>query len=1702
MSSESGTASRANLSRGAGAGAGPPLPAQPVINVLAEDGSKATPAFDRYASTGSSASLTAGLATTSRKPPSSSARASGLRSHMDLSPAGSTRGSAVGLARSTRDLNKSVLAVHGGGRGARGQLASTSNLHRTPSSRLSTPQTGGSRSRMSLRSPSSARVDVSRSELQQWGNFYRGFHDGMSNIDRVLANLSSAKHVLGSASPLIEVPTPASNNTAAPSRENLASRSPNRSTMAPSAGPSRTNESYLRLDADGSRHSQGGSTSPLGHHSTSLASAAHGQGTSLTNLALSPVRHTPVPTEPYTPMHARPTTPADQNQSPQNGSPVAGSMASVGPETNTSYRLMGRDEGGDPHGSEMFLASHQPSSSSPVRRSQANMAALFASDISPDRNATRRSNLALNSRSPGAGDRTAATAARQPSRSPSRSPASPGISRRSPRRPSAEPPAPPPPPAVDPNEATIMRLQKRIAEKNNTISNLSFRVRQMEREMQWARVQGQANAAAAGHDAQHRTRIRELEGRLARDGREMAAMAQQLDLVRTETRRLIEERGAYLEAASATPVVEVVAPAPVVVQAHSAPKWHPNTAAAAAALDAVVQCQTHGLESPYFPQFAPLLTRLSAFCASLAKPTTAAVDPVQMLERPALSLVGDVCGAIQTHLAHLLAVDQMRLLPTMAQIPPSPFEDPVPEPTASPPPRPAMSDSGVQCDLMPTDPAPTPAVDIPSKALEEMEERITALVKHHRARSHPQEPAPPAPKPTSSSLPFVDVAETGELDHLIVRLLSLKRENERLRRRRGSRKTASAGDLAVATVAEREDTASDTRAAKSRSPLPDVPLPVEPTQQAAAPALPPKYLEEVNSLRDAVAQLERRLNAADRDAPAPRPRARQRDLESEYDDTEHEADGGGWDGRHHIDIRMGGNNGGAGHAQAAQQSAALVGTLTAQLETLARTNQSLVEKIAGLEAQVAKAAAVPPPPPPPPAPATKEEPPTHDGYHYRPSSPTARDIEIQQLRDAESARVVAAMQDAQATIEALQAHVAVRDAEIAHLRGHVESLTATATAAAEATLAAQALAVEDAASATRWTPELDAVVQQLCEALQVQQQQAEEHLELLHHHVRNASASPAAYRDESGPATTTTQSLASAIHAHVERSGELERALDRARDQLAAQSKELDETRAALQKAATDVQDLRHRESHALAEARSQAALVSAYETQWDLLKSLLASNAALDVDVPSIDEPADHGRGGAGSAHPFLSICRQLVALMRTQAASVTAATERTARAEYVAQEVEAKLADTRNQAERLAELVSRAERSRNDAVRSAQERVRAAEAARRIAQAKLARVIKGVYLYVASADRTIVDAADSSDDEDESDVIEQPPLRPASGRGSLDGALGLLAGVMDGLQEVDEDALGSAFVTEVLDDGALASDLLTVDDHAAGERVVNYAVNNGDPWAAVMSPSVDKPAESAAEAALRYREKDLERREAALAAKESEIRAREQKIEEVTSRQFNWPKFKPILYHSIEKEIPAKGRPVVQRMYYLWMFSVWTYVINCIACLSALITKHSAGGSMFVMSFLIMVIGVPTSWSFWYKQLYDGARDDKSIRFFLFFLNFAFHLGATVILGVGVPGWGGAGIIVTIEQFSQNLGSAIICIIATVSLGFQFFFGIWGLKDVTYYYRSMGMSMEKAKREAVQEAATSQAGQALLKESAKQAVATKVGQTPGARA
>ncbi|KAI8922258.1 scamp family-domain-containing protein [Powellomyces hirtus] len=238
--------------------------------------------------------------------------------------------------------------------------------------------------------------------------------------------------------------------------------------------------------------------------------------------------------------------------------------------------------------------------------------------------------------------------------------------------------------------------------------------------------------------------------------------------------------------------------------------------------------------------------------------------------------------------------------------------------------------------------------------------------------------------------------------------------------------------------------------------------------------------------------------------------------------------------------------------------------------------------------------------------------------------------------------------------------------------------------------------------------------------------------------------------------------------------------------------------------------------------------------------------------------------------------------------------------------------------------------------------------------------------------------------------------------------------------------------------------------------------------------------------------RELELQRREADVAQREARLRDRERAVG--TFNPPNWPKCRPMIYHDIEKEIPVRGRWLVKRIYLAWMLAVIVYLVNSIAAFSLLVTGAASGGVTFGISLVILLVGTPVSFVFWYRPLYNGVRAESSASFFFFWFNYGAHLCVAVLLAVGIPGWGGAGVIITLAQFKVNVPSAIICLISSALLIFEVIFGTWQIKSASMYFRSRGMTAEKAKEEAVVGFASSQAGRDLAGAAVKSAAATEL--------
>lgn len=120
------------------------------------------------------------------------------------------------------------------------------------------------------------------------------------------------------------------------------------------------------------------------------------------------------------------------------------------------------------------------------------------------------------------------------------------------------------------------------------------------------------------------------------------------------------------------------------------------------------------------------------------------------------------------------------------------------------------------------------------------------------------------------------------------------------------------------------------------------------------------------------------------------------------------------------------------------------------------------------------------------------------------------------------------------------------------------------------------------------------------------------------------------------------------------------------------------------------------------------------------------------------------------------------------------------------------------------------------------------------------------------------------------------------------------------------------------------------------------------------VPPPQVD-PSHAARLEEIAQRERDLERRESELTQKADHIRRHgrnnfppckfffHRAYNDLTQQYLDFP----LIFHSIPDEIPEASRPLVTRLFQLWLVLAGTLLLNMIACIFILVAGASSGGS-----------------------------------------------------------------------------------------------------------------------------------------------------------
>ncbi|KAI3465713.1 hypothetical protein Pfo_022376 [Paulownia fortunei] len=217
----------------------------------------------------------------------------------------------------------------------------------------------------------------------------------------------------------------------------------------------------------------------------------------------------------------------------------------------------------------------------------------------------------------------------------------------------------------------------------------------------------------------------------------------------------------------------------------------------------------------------------------------------------------------------------------------------------------------------------------------------------------------------------------------------------------------------------------------------------------------------------------------------------------------------------------------------------------------------------------------------------------------------------------------------------------------------------------------------------------------------------------------------------------------------------------------------------------------------------------------------------------------------------------------------------------------------------------------------------------------------------------------------------------------------------------------------------------------------------------------------------------KDLKKKEKELQAKEAELKKREQELkrkEDVIARsgivieEKNWPPFFPLIHHDIANEIPIH----LQRLQYV-AFTTLLGLIGCLLWNVIAVTVawiKGEGPTIWFLSIIYFISGVPGAYVLWYRPLYRAMRTDSALGFGWFFLSYLFHIGFCVFASVAPPiifkGKSLTGILPAIDLLSGNALAGIFYLV-----GFGFFcveslISIWVIQQVYMYFRGSGKAAE----------------------------------------
>jgi len=221
--------------------------------------------------------------------------------------------------------------------------------------------------------------------------------------------------------------------------------------------------------------------------------------------------------------------------------------------------------------------------------------------------------------------------------------------------------------------------------------------------------------------------------------------------------------------------------------------------------------------------------------------------------------------------------------------------------------------------------------------------------------------------------------------------------------------------------------------------------------------------------------------------------------------------------------------------------------------------------------------------------------------------------------------------------------------------------------------------------------------------------------------------------------------------------------------------------------------------------------------------------------------------------------------------------------------------------------------------------------------------------------------------------------------------------------------------------------------------------------------------------------REEELRAKEQKLQERENLIKEREDALRKRGVMPYNWPWFRPILYHDINADIPEQFQGHTWRLHYVCLATWFTLCWNWLVIAAGFFGNQGAGVMDFIWASVYCGLGCVLAWKTWYKSLYISLRGGgTTFRWFLFITCYIGHTIFVCIGAAGFPSFATCGLFYMIQMFNESTALGVMSFIGFFCWSSIAFCSVYLLRKSWNLFRSS--DAEKNARREILEAVVNQ--------------------------